>query len=221
MKAFVIRKAGDDFSENLAQQCIDSASVFGIKPEKVDGVYSAHDELLTNRGISPFHKMKESKKNSLGIKGCFLSHFLLWERCISINEPIIIFEHDALMIRPLPNSILDSFTHIMLLDHAAYFENYQEVIDETCDIKVTTFEKINGAFGYKDMNKKHFKGSHAHLVKPLGAATLIESCKKYGFLPLDMAVNQHYTTYAIINPILARVNPICTGKNRKQHSHTT
>lgn len=221
MKAFVIRKAGDEFSENLAQQCIDSAAAFGIHPEKVDGVYNAHDELLNSRGISAFYKMKESKKNSPGIKGCFLSHFLLWERCVSINEPIIIFEHDALMIRPLPANILDSFSHILILDHAGFKENYEEIISNECQLQINTYEKIEKSFGYRDVNKTHVRGSHAHFVKPLGAKTLIESSKRWGYLPLDMNVNQFYTTYATIDPLIARVNPICSGrKKRKVHSHT-
>lgn len=220
MKAFVIRKPEDEFSENLADQCIKAAQQFDINPVKVNGIYNDHDRLLAEKQIQPYQKMKEFKKNSPGIKGCFLSHYLLWETCIALNEPIIIFEHDALMIRPLPTNVLDLFSHIMLLDHAAYFENYQEVIDNNCDLKISTFEKLEGKFTYKDMNKSHFKGSHAHMIKPLGAKTLIESSKKYGFLPLDMAVNQHYTTYAIIEPIVARVNPLVSGKNRKQHSHT-
>lgn len=36
-----------------------------------------------------------------GAQGCFLSHYALWNTCISINEPIVILEDDAIVISPL------------------------------------------------------------------------------------------------------------------------
>lgn len=32
---------------------------------------------------------------------CFLSHYLLWAHCATIDQPIIILEHDAIMVQPL------------------------------------------------------------------------------------------------------------------------
>jgi len=220
IKSFVIRKPNDDLSERLADECIESAKQFGIHPEKVSGVYSDHDFLLAKKGVSPFFKMKESKKNNPGIKGCFLSHFLLWEKCIELNEPIIIFEHDGLMIRPLPDNIENMFTHILLLDYASRLENYEGIVKTDSELKITNFDRILGPMKYKSINKTHFRGSHAHMVKPLGAKTLIESSKKNGFLPLDMAVNQYYTSYSIIDPLIARLNPFFSGGNNREHSHT-
>ena len=37
---------------------------------------------------------------SLGEVACFASHYQLWEKCIELNEPIVILEDDAV---PLPN----------------------------------------------------------------------------------------------------------------------
>ncbi len=30
--------------------------------------------------------------------GCFLSHFLLWVICVELDQPIVILEHDAVMV---------------------------------------------------------------------------------------------------------------------------
>ena len=220
IKSFVIRKEGDELSERLSDECIASASQFGIIPEKTNGVYSGHDIILAEKGIIPFYKMKESKKINPGIKGCFLSHFLLWEKCIELNEPIIIFEHDALMIRPLPDNIENMFSHILLLDYASRHEYYEHIIKSEGNLTVTNFDLLTDSIGYKKINKTHFRGSHAHMIKPLGAKTLIESSKTHGFLPLDMAVNQYYTSYSIVTPLIARLNPFFSGGNNRGHSHT-
>lgn len=34
---------------------------------------------------------------------CFFSHFSLWTRCIELDRPIVILEHDAIMVRPYVN----------------------------------------------------------------------------------------------------------------------
>ena len=40
---------------------------------------------------------------------CFMSHFRLWHECKKINEPIIVFEHDAIFVHKLdPEPIINS-----------------------------------------------------------------------------------------------------------------
>lgn len=220
MKAFVIRKPNDALSESLADECASSAANFGITIEKFSGVYSDHDKILAEKKLFAFNKMKDVKKNNLGIKGCFLSHYLLWEYCINLKEPILIFEHDALIIRPLPVNIENMFSHILILDYASRLENYESLIKENNNLNITTYNQLNKKHTYKSINKTHFRGSHAHLVNPLGAKTLIESSKKYGYLPLDMAINPYYTTYAVITPLIARLNPFFCNGNNREFSHT-
>lgn len=38
-----------------------------------------------------------------GAQGCFLSHFLLWQLCVDVQDPIIILEDDVNIIAPLPD----------------------------------------------------------------------------------------------------------------------
>lgn len=222
IKAFVIRKPGDAFSEKLSEECIASAKNFEIRVEKFDGVYNNHDALLKEKNLFPFKKIKEEKLKKPGFKGCFLSHYLLWEKCVDLNQPLIIFEHDALMIRPLPNNILDLFTHHCILDHASFNDNYQDAIDKECELTVTNYPRIyKDNFGVKDLNATHKCGSHAHIVTPLGAKTIIESVKTHGYHAADVAVNQYYTTYITIEPLIARCHPFfCDKQNRKTYSHT-
>jgi len=224
IKAFIIRKPNDELSEKLSSECAESAAKFGIVAEKVDGVYSDHNDLIKKYQLRFFEKMKQYKKESPGVKGCFLSHYLLWKKCIELDEPIIIFEHDALMIRPLPENILDLFTHHCILDYAVHYLDYEEIIARDCELTVKEYPMIptNGKLGYSNINKAHVRGSHAHLVKPLGAKTLIESVDKFGILPSDACVNQYYTSYITVDPLIARCHPFFTNaENRRKHGHVS
>ena len=222
MKYFVIKKENDILSESLANEFVVSAKKFGIEVEKVNGVYRNHDALLDEKNIFPYFKLKDEKKKNKGVAGCFLSHFLLWEKCLEINEPIGIFEHDALFIRPMPANILNLFTHHCILDYAVHFDNYEDIVAQDGPIVVNNYEKINDEkITLSKINKTHVRGSHAHLITPLGAKTLIDSVKKYGYLAADATVNQYYTSYITAFPILVRCNPFFSNaENRKKYSHT-
>jgi GR25 family glycosyltransferase involved in LPS biosynthesis len=222
MKAFIIRKPNDEISEKLSSEFIESAKQFGITAEKFDGVYNDHDRTIMEKGLFCFPKMKETKKQNLGFKGCFLSHFLLWEKCIELNQPIMILEHDALMIRPLPENILELFNYHCILDYAIHLPNYEELLQYDGPLKVNIYPRLHdNKISISKINHAHIKGSHAHLIKPLGAKILIESVRKWGHLASDATVNQYYTEFITIDPIPVRCHPFMTNKkNRQNYSHT-
>ena len=114
--AFVIKLTGIESSELLAQECKNSCSKFNITVKDFDGIYGE------NR-INQFHSVynirpwkTKMKKHRIGVKGCFLSHYTLWLHCLSTNLPLLIFEHDAVMLRPLPENITDIFQEFLMLD---------------------------------------------------------------------------------------------------------
>src|SRR6056300_1281258 len=48
---------------------------------------------------------------------CFLSHYRLWLKCVELDEPILIFEHDALFTRRLPlDPLLESKYSVISLN---------------------------------------------------------------------------------------------------------
>lgn len=125
MKAFVITLEGNKYSEQVAQRCINSAAQYGVTVEKYYGVNRTNaQETMEAEGLEwtwannntkaktcPFtglHQFPYKKANGeladLNSKiGCAMSHYLLWKRCAEIDEPILILEHDAVFLRPLPN----------------------------------------------------------------------------------------------------------------------
>lgn len=223
MKAVVIRKADDELSERLADECIESARAVGITVQKVNGVYHNHDVLLQKNNLFPYPKIV-TKKLRPGYTGCFLSHFLLWKECLAINEPILIFEHDGVMIRALPNNILDTFDTILNLDPASRTAtDYEGYLKQDSSLIVEHYAHIpSEKVRYRSMNMTHIKGIHAYIIKPLGAKQLLDSVGKFGFIAADVAINQHYVGFYSTTPSYARINPFfCDKKNVKEFSHTS
>jgi GR25 family glycosyltransferase involved in LPS biosynthesis len=214
MKAFVMRKKDDELSERLSDECVASGKKFGIDIEKFDGIYSDHDAILAREGLFPLPSAIKKLRN--GYKGCFLSHYLVWKKAIEFNEPILVLEHDAVILRPLPENILSMFDTLLVLDRFSREENYEELLTTEFPLKIHRHERLLKVDNLdKQVNRTHIRGAHGVLIKPKGATHLIDSIKKHGYLISDVAINQCYMTYYSIEPTIVRVNPYFTlGANR-------
>jgi GR25 family glycosyltransferase involved in LPS biosynthesis len=224
MKSFVIYKEGDAFSTELASECIDSANKFGITVEKYPGVYSdienkfIQEKLFVNLDCN-------GRIDKLGVRGCLLSHLYLWQMCVEADQPLFIFEHDALMINPLPNNVLDLFDDYLNLDYnrKIYRKNLKGYHDELTNLKTKQIDvikmDIKSGTGFKFINRNHIVGAHGYIIKPEGARKIIAGILSDGAIPADMApnskyVNMHHTTQTVV-----RVNPKMTIDMAKL-SHT-
>lgn len=216
MRAYVMRKKGDELSERLSDECVESGKKFGIDIEKFDGIYDNHDAILEQEGIFPNPSI--IKKLRKGYTGCFLSHYLVWKKAIEFNEPILVLEHDALFVRPLPENILSMFDTLLVLDRFSRDENYEELIKTDFPLKIHKHEQVSEVTG-KMINRTHIRGAHGVLIKPEGAKQIINSLKTHGYLISDVAINQCYLTYYSIEPTIVRVNPFFTLGANREHSH--
>jgi GR25 family glycosyltransferase involved in LPS biosynthesis len=111
MKAFVITLFNDKYSVESAERCIKSARqldvdqdlhiemVRAVTPDKIkDNTYSypAEGETSTYEGMTLIgYKAKDVSKKI----ACSLSHMHLWNKCVEMDEPIMILEHDAIFTR--------------------------------------------------------------------------------------------------------------------------
>lgn len=99
--AFIIRIKDNAISEELAQRCADSCEAVEMPYQFYSAVDGTSSELIItdNHPILKLVKLT-NEFLSKGEVACFLSHFLLWVKCVEIDKPIVILEHDAVMIRP-------------------------------------------------------------------------------------------------------------------------
>jgi glycosyl transferase family 25 len=211
-KAYVITMKGRSFSEELSKDCIASGKKFNINIEKFDAVHLDDVAPVYKKlNLRPFPKLKKSR-DTKGVRGCFCSHYLLWLKCIELNEPIMILEHDALFIRPIPKDIVNKFSELCNLDaysrtskvyedHLKLFENY-DVIAHQPKTQAHTFKS-----GFHYYDKECIKGLHAYIIKPQGAKSLIDFAKNKGVLPADVHVNVQSVALTKTKYSLCRINP--------------
>ena len=122
MKAFVITLLDNKYSEAKADECIASAAKFGLEVNKWFGTDKEHavEEMEsqglewawadnnTRKVICPISGLQQFPYTAADLRakiGCSMSHWFLWQHCVDLDEAILILEHDAVFLRPLPTDI--------------------------------------------------------------------------------------------------------------------
>lgn len=208
MKAFVIRLKGIESSESLADECVKTGKDHGIDIEKFDGIFGqgAIDKHTTMLGIKPWKK--NIKKGRLGVKGCFLSHYTLWLKCIELNEPLVIFEQDAMILNPIPTDIHYYFDEFLMLDpfnkfNKNYYLKHQESINN--NQKIVEYFNPDSRKKYS-IDTEYAMGTHAYIIKPEAAKKLKTTVKETGYYPADMQCNKGIINLQTVTQPIASVN---------------
>jgi len=130
VNAYVIYIPGNSYSEECAERCVKSGAAYGVDVQRFGGVTQDEaQDLLDEMGLIWSWPWSGSSKcartglvrtayrtKNMGARiGCSLSHFLLWRLCQIEGAPIIILEHDAVFINPLPE-LMPTFGAVMLND---------------------------------------------------------------------------------------------------------
>lgn len=127
-KAYIIRVKGHEVSEARALHCAESCEEVGQKFEYWD----AYDG--TGEGIQ-----KPSHHNAImdcikvtdhyltrGEVACALSHISLWAKCVLDDKPLVVLEHDAVMLQKYETHAL--FNSICYLgSHEQYRQGWQVI----------------------------------------------------------------------------------------------
>ena len=103
--AYIIRISNNPISVNLSDRCMESCLAVNQQAkfwEGFDGTNGAIEapDHLKNKDYYNWLKVHDNKI-TLSQLGCVLSHFSLWCHCLTIDQPIIILEHDAIMLKKL------------------------------------------------------------------------------------------------------------------------
>ncbi len=174
MKAFVITIMDNQPSVQVASRCIKSGEKFGLK------INNWH---ATTPNDMPIEKLLAEKVNIAGlhetysrIANCaaaFHSHFSLWKHSIEINEPVMVFEHDAVVVNNIPNFI--AFEKCISLGKPSYGK---WITPSTFGVNPLT-------------SKGYFPGAHCYIMKPQGAKEVIAQAKVFA-RPTDVFLNTSY-----------------------------
>ena len=208
-KAYIITMKGREISEELSADCVASCNKFSVQSEIFDAIQQDAVDITYNQlQLKPFPGLK-SFRDTKGVRGCFCSHYLLWKKCADTNEALIVFEHDAVIIRPIPQSLMEQFEDILVLDaHSRTAKNYPERIKEDHGLEIETKKSgiQNPVLSIKHYNNIHIKGAHAYIIKPAGAKKLIEFTKKNGVMPADIQINPVSVDLKYTKTVFCRIN---------------
>lgn len=227
MKSFIIYNPNDSLSLTLTKLSLESCRYFDLDPMLSPGVFGSSVQEKLN-----YYSLKQSnlseKEFTTGDMGCFLSHYELWNSCVSDNEAYLILEHDIQMKRSLPADILDHFGEFLNLDVCSSLrkdiDQYKACMVREGQLKYRQLfspTQVPKKISWKSAKTYHVVGTHAYIIKPAGAKRLIEAAKQHGCLPADVHVNCHYVDITVVEPTIFRTcDFMLNTKNRVKYSST-
>jgi GR25 family glycosyltransferase involved in LPS biosynthesis len=180
MKAYVIYLKEVEHTIPFAKEALVGCDLFGIEAELFEGYTpSRAEEKMVRLGIKPFSpgpKLYDIKNSKPGVRGCFMSHFSLWEMCSKQNETFCILEHDGRIINEIPDV---EFDDVLQLDP---YKNVLPPEGPNDKLKV-----VDEKFMRKSFNT--LNGAHAYIIKPHAAKKLIDATFNQGFTAADMHIS--------------------------------
>ena len=206
MKSFHIVLKDHKLGEELGNKNIAIAKQFGLDANLFEAVPGNNCSHLFKQ-----HKVRPPQTHKLGHHGCFMSHFLLWKKCIELNETIVILEHDGVFLRNLPDNIEDNFLDICRLDSCcAWKDSYEDDIRAVLDNSIEYF-KPDTVYKEKDFGNFYI-GQYGYLIKPQAAEKLIKRAKQIGAHAVDMFIGTQVVDIVSVTATIVRLDPVYLGK---------
>ena len=185
-------------SVQVADRCVKSGQVFGYNVEKHPAYTPQNcnvNQELDNLDYDRSGFIEKYSRPENCIAG-FLSHHSLWMKCLELNEPIVIFEHDAVITNDIPNLVLFD---ILNLGKPSYGK-----------FNTPTF------IGYGSLvSKPYFPGAHAYRITPKGAADLINEAQ-FSAGPTDIYIHSSKFTLGEYYPWVAEARDSFTTIQKKE-----
>jgi len=181
LKTFVINLAGSDERWDTTSRRLTALEVPFERFEAVDGRVSPHP--LFERHDDKLRQKYRGRALSGGELGCFASHFLLWQRCVELNEPIVVMEDDIIIRDSFPEAVKVASENISKLSYLRF---------SGIHLKRRPYKKIDrlGSFDLVD----HIKGpagTQCYVLSPLAAKAFIQSADVW-FLAVDDYMDRYW-----------------------------
>lgn len=170
MRNFVITIQNNEKSEAAAERCVTSGNHHGIEIEYYDA-FTPKDchQYIAEEKINDklFNNSQYSREDNA--RAAFCSHFSIWQYCADTNQEVTIFEHDAVIVAPIPEF------------------NYNGCIS----LGKPSYGKFNvpPSLGTNRLiSKKYFPGAHAYRLRPNAAKVLVDRARLEA-QPTDIFLN--------------------------------
>lgn len=204
MRAFIISLSKIKSSYETALKVKEQLDKFQVNAELFEGSYGDETKKLFDsqgrkcypwgvKGPNRLYSEEEKSNiaNSPGVLGCFYSHYRLWEKCVELNEPIMIFEDDVVFTRTYhPVNFQDVL--ILVLGNPQKSDKYMPLLTAP-----------QGEPTALDYYQASLPGTPGYAIQPHAAKKLVTEYKNF-FLKSDNAINKHFLKLQIHSHIMGR-----------------
>ncbi len=174
----------------MASRALESGQLYGWNAELyagVDGSLVQFDQLRINQQDAKCRDMMRRP----GVRGCFLSHWQLWNLCADTDTVIGIFEHDIEFVAPQP---WIDFEHVL---------------------------KLEGFLKKKPRPAgEWYEGARAYIIKPAGARQLIDWVKRNGALPADVNIGLDVVSIQLCDTLCVKQHELYGKTDKRANSFT-
>jgi len=174
--AYIIRVDGHAVSEKMAASCAESCSKIGQPYTFWQAYNGIQNPIQPPEKESDVMNLMRVTDHYLtrGEVACALSHISLWNHCVQIDRPIVILEHDAVMVKPYPqHAIHNSICYLGCV----------EQVKKGWGVYPTPPHSAEGP------NYHFLCRAHAYAIDPVVAKNLLAHVIKYGIsAPLDILI---------------------------------
>jgi len=236
-KAYILSIPGNKKSSIQTRKCIDSCLAVGMNYKVFDGFDGTSlDTIKTPNHLKDKDYIKWIKimdhRLTITEVCCALGHLALWAHCININRPIVILEHDAIMLAPytkiISYNVLEYLGHKCELRHL-YDEYGVHDLDELIPkiINQPTHQYMRRAMSnIVNYNWMFPLGLHAYAIDPMMARRLFFHVMTEGLInPIDAVVRSDKFTvvqnglYACLNEQAEKLSTIEHDDSKKGTSY--
>ena len=203
MKARVITIIGHEYSEHMAQRCISSAATHGLEVELFPAVTAKNvQEIMQQENLrwswadnntketvcvyTSLQQFPYRAKNVLTKMACSMSHYLLWKECAIGNDPMLILEHDAVFVRPLPS--IEFNGAIQINDPCGGGYHGKEHSNIMTQRGTEGAHPLTPKRPIDSMIPDGFSGNSAYIVKPWAAEKFVGAFHRLGVWPNDATI---------------------------------
>ena len=191
MKSYIIHLSKIPASLTTALNVKEQLDSYGMESELFEGSYGNEvSELFKQQGRTchpwtfkgPNRLLSLDEKIGLsapGVMGCFYSHYRLWQKCVELNEPIMVFEDDVIFTRPYIPVEWDDVL-ITVFGNAIKSAKYYHYL-----------ETPTGEPRAEQYHQSSMPGTPGYAIKPCAAQKLLDFYKNT-FLPSDNAMMNGY-----------------------------
>lgn len=200
MNNYIIHLPQVEASVKTATVMLNKFNELGMKAELFEGTYGIDAVEKFNaegRTLYPFSLKgpisvdgpSAAKMSNPGIKGCFDSHYRLWQKCVELDKPITIWEDDILLTRKFIHVEWEDIL-IVALGHPTKSVRWMHLLENP------TGEPQ--ALQYKSPS---MPGCCGYAIKPHAARKLLDTYATT-FRPADNAINRSVVKMQIHSHIM-------------------